>query len=166
MQRIGIPMGCKCRPTVANLFLYTLEKSYLSLHPEMIYKRFIDDIFIISSYKIDQSDLCRRFGDLTLNIVESEKVNFLDLNIRYNRLVRKIQFSLYIKPTNTFSYLLSSSNHPNQTFKNIPVSLFIRIRRICSNYHDYLFYSSLLVTQLAKRGYNFKLVNQILLLLI
>jgi hypothetical protein len=39
--------------------------------------------------------------------------------------------------------------------------LFIRVRRICSRFHDYLFFASLLVIQLVKRGYNFKSVNQI-----
>ena len=63
IQRIGIPMGCKCGPTVANLYLYTLEKSYLNLYPDIIYKRFIDDIFIASTKKLDKLELCNQFGD-------------------------------------------------------------------------------------------------------
>ena len=44
---------------------------------------------------------------------------------------------MYIKPTNTFSYLLTNSNHPEFIFNNIPKSLFIRIRRICDSLIDY-----------------------------
>ncbi len=61
---------------------------------------------------------------------------------------------MHIKPTNTFSYLLSTSNHPSFIFQNIPKSFFIRIRRICSKYTDYLFFSNKLSIELEKRGYN------------
>ena len=59
-----------------------------------------------------------------------------------------------IKPTNTFSYLITSSNYPKFIFKNIVKSLFIRIRRICSDFSDYLYFSRLLTFQLQKRGYS------------
>jgi hypothetical protein len=153
LQCIGIPIGCRCGPSIANLYLYTLEKSYLSLNPDIIYKRFIDDIFIASPKQIDKHYLCNQFKDLKLNIAENSKVNFLDLEISMDKLTKKLKFSLYIKPTNNFSYLLATSNHPKLIFNNIPVSLFIRIRRICTNFHDYLFFASLLVMQLVKRGY-------------
>ena len=66
-----------------------------------------------------------------------------------------MHFSLYIKPTNTFQYLLKDSNHPEFIFKNIPKSLFIRIRRICSDYTDYLYFSRLYIKQLISRGYDY-----------
>ena len=55
----------------------------------------------------------------------------------------------------------NTSNRPSQIFKNIPLSLFIRIRRICSNYLDYLYFSSLLIIQLCKRGYDINVVSKI-----
>ena len=161
VQLIGLPMGCKCGPTVANLYLHALEKSYLSLHPQVIYYRFIDDIFMSSDTLIDLNELFEKFLYLKLNVVQSETVNFLDLNIYYNSLENKIQFSLYTKPTNTFAYLRTDSNHPKMIFKNIPKSLFIRIRRICSSYFDYVAAASRLKIQLVKRGYDYKFVNAV-----
>jgi hypothetical protein len=75
--------------------------------------------------------------------------------ISFDSLTKKLNFSLFVKPTNTFSYLHTNSNHPNFIFKNIPKSLFIRIRRICTKYTDYLYYTRKLIVQLLNRGYNF-----------
>ena len=44
LQLIGLPMGCVCGPSVANLYVYILEKEWLVIHNnELIYFRFIDD---------------------------------------------------------------------------------------------------------------------------
>ena len=88
-----------------------------------------------------------------MNIVKAEKVNFLDLEIKYNEITQKLKFSLYYKPTNTFSYLRTDSNHPDFVFKNIPKSLFIRTKRICSDYSDFIDSTKTLSIQLLKRGY-------------
>ena len=62
--------------------------------------------------------------------------------------------SLYSKPTNTFGYLLTSSNHPKFIFDNFPKSLFIRLRRICTDLTDFYISSNKLIKQLFSRGYN------------
>jgi len=89
----------------------------------------------------------------------------LDLIISFDHLTGRFNFTLYTKPTNTFSYLLPNSNHPSFIFKNIPKSLFIRLRRICSSYIDFLSCSRILCIQLFKRNYNpnsiIKTCNQI-----
>ena len=77
----------------------------------------------------------------------------LDLNISFNNLTKKLDYSVYIKPTNSFDYLRVNSNHPQHIFKNIPKSLFIRNKRICSYYSDYVLISKLHINQLIKRGY-------------
>ena len=51
---------------------------------------------------------------------------------------------------------MTSSNHPSYIFRNIPISLFKRIRRICSSYIDYLHHATILTYNLTSRGYNFK----------
>ena len=98
------------------------------------------------------------FWYLKPNIVKDNEVVFLDLKISFSKILEKSQFDLYIKPTNTFGYLLPSSSHPEHIFKNIPCSLINRIRRICSSYNDYLFHTRNLLIQLMKRGY-IKLIN-------
>jgi hypothetical protein len=87
---------------------------------------------------------------LNLNIVHAKSICFLDLLISYDYITHNLKFSLNIKPTNTFSYLLKGSNHLDFIFNNIPKSLFIRIRRICSEYSDYLYFSIKLACQLVE----------------
>lgn len=79
LQKIGLSMGCKCGPSVVNFYLYLLEKNWLSLNPEIIYKRFIDDIFIISKVEFSLDDLKSQFLYLKLNIIFDKEVVFLDL---------------------------------------------------------------------------------------
>lgn len=156
VQKIGVAMGCCCGPSIANIFLYILETKWLLVHRPLHYFRFIDDVFIISTNQIDTSNYQSYFFNLIINFIESEEVIFLDLRISINRTLSKLNFKLYIKPTNTQAYLKPSSNHPQHIFKNIPKSLLIRTRRICSEYSDYLFESNNLCFKLAERGYDLK----------
>jgi len=154
LQKIGLPMGCICGPTVANLYLYIIEKDWIDINNPKIYMRFIDDIFLANTIEINQETFSSHFGYLKLNICTGESVNFLDLKISFDNLTNKFMTDLYLKPTNTYSYLLTSSNHPEHIFKNIPLSLFIRIRRICSSKLAYIYHSKNLNLQLIRRGYD------------
>jgi hypothetical protein len=154
-QNNGLAMGCICGPTVASLFVYILEKHWLNINFPLFYGRFIDDICLITNEKLKESDFKRIFRNLNLNIMNGKEINFLDLKISFDRNIRKLNFSLYVKPTNTFTYLKINSNHPSFIFNNIPKSLFIRIKRICSNHVDYLFFTRKLIFQLLSRGYDY-----------
>ena len=160
IQVFGLSMGCICGPSIANIFVYILEKKWLCIHKPLVYKRFIDDIFLVSTTKINENDFRQYFLNLNLTITNSKRVNFLDVVITFDAITKKLNTSMYIKPTNTFSYLLTSSNHPSYIFDNIPKSLFIRIRRICDSLIDYQYFSRKLIFQLLTRGYdNKKLVS-------
>ena len=151
----GIAMGSKCGPSIANIFVFIYENVFLRIHRPIFYKRFIDDIFMIIKKGFNFEFLTESFGDLKLNIVNGPTVNFLDLNIWICKLTNRIRFKLYIKPTNTFCYLPTHSNHPSFIFENIPTSILMRPKRICSFYSDFLYYSRLFIFQLLKRGYDF-----------
>ena len=155
LQVKGVAMGTACGPSVANLYLAYFELRYLSLLKTTIYYRYLDDLFIVSENLLENSDFQVIFPDLSLNVSTSKTVNFLDLNITLN-IYDKLEFNLYIKPTNTFSYLLYSSNHPSFILKNIPKSLIYRIRRICSRIEDFYYHSSILHKNLIQRKYNSK----------
>jgi len=88
--------------------------------------------------------------------VSVEVVNFLNLNIRLCKLTGSLIFSIYYKPTYTFSYLLNSSNHPCHIFDNIPFGLFYNAKRICSDFHDFLFHSRKIFSNLLHRGFDSK----------
>jgi hypothetical protein len=162
IQLIGIAMGCKCGPSVANLCLYIQEINWVRLNKPIIYQRFIDDIVYLKKNGLDKNDLISQFDNLKLNFISAKKVQFLDLNIEIDNIRNKLKFSLFTKPTNTFQYLHKNSNHPKHIFNNIPKSLFIRIRRNCSDDTDYYYYSGILLLQLKERGYDFDFLFKIL----
>jgi len=111
--------------------------------------RFIDDIFLVSREPIDLDDFLKYFIYLGLNFTKNDIINFLDLYIKYD------------KPTNTFGYLLPSCNHPDRIFNNIIKSLFIRLRRIYTDYSDFITASITLTSQLAKRNYSITKIKEI-----
>jgi hypothetical protein len=156
LQIKGIAMGCICGPTIANIVVHSLETNFLKKYLTFYYKRYIDDIFMIVNDDFDMSQFSNSFDYLKLNIESDTKITFLDLEISIDEILNKLNFSLHIKPTNTFSYLRTESNHPEFIFDNNPKSLLIRLRRICSNYNDFLYHSTLLIFRLIKRGYEYK----------
>ena len=62
--------------------------------------------------------------------ISPEKVNFLDTTVYL--VDYSLETEIYTKPTDTHQYLLPSSCHPRHIIKNIPRSLALRIRRVCS----------------------------------
>jgi hypothetical protein len=161
LQIKGVAMGTSCGPSVANLYLAYYEIKNLHLMNLSLYFRFIDDTFFTKNSKISENDFKYIFPNLNINITSGKSVNFLDLIISKN-INNKFDFNLYIKPTNTFSYLLANSNHPSHIFKNIPKSLILRIRRSCSNFNDYMYHSSILLKHLLKRNFDYKNINTII----
>lgn len=149
-------MGCICGPSIANLFVHILERKWIQIFRPPVYNRFIDDIFFCVNTKIDINEFQSYFLNLKFTFEQAESVNFLDLVIKYDSITKKLKFSMYIKPTNTFSYLITTSNHPNYIFENIPKSLFIRNMRICDSITDFYYFSRKLIFQLYERGYDFK----------
>jgi len=160
IQLDGIAMGIICGPSIANIVVAKLEKSWLFIHKPLIYRRYIDDIIIITKILLDEINFKNQFRNLKLNILRGKKLPFLDLIIMIDEIKRCIKFSLYVKPTNSFSFLKYNSNHPQHIFRNIPISCLIRIKRICSDYIDYLYYSRILLIQLLSRGYKFEYLNK------
>ena len=73
----------------------------------------------------------------------------------------KLKFKLYIKPTYNGSYLITTSNHPPHIFRNIPKSLLLRIRKICTSFIDYLYFSGKVVLTLCNKGYDNKYLNSL-----
>lgn len=149
----GIAMGAICGPTIANIVVSKLEKKWIFIHKPLVYKRFIDDIIMILLFELDKIDFQSQFKNLKINICDGRKVIFLDLVLQYDELFKKMRIWLHIKETHNFGYLLVESNHPQIIFKNIPVSLFIRIKRICTEFQDFLFFSRQLFTHLLSKGF-------------
>jgi hypothetical protein len=146
-------MGSICGPSIANIFVFLYEKKWLTIHRPLIYLRFIDDLFLIINNLIVLESLKKSFGDLELTFNIEKTVNYLDLEITRNDVTFHLDFSLYFKPTNTFSYLHISSNHPKYIFSNLVKSLFIRAKRICSKLIKFIYFGSVFSDQFISRGY-------------
>ena len=110
-------MGTACGPSIANMYLAYYEIRYLHHLNVSLYFRFIDDNLHISKDHLTNSDFEKVYPNLKLDISNKEEVQFLDLSIKFD-ILKELNFDLYIKPTNTFSYLLTDSNHPKFIFKN------------------------------------------------
>jgi len=67
---------------------------------------------------------------------------------------------LYSKPTDSHQYLLQTSCHPHHWCKNIPYSLALRIRRICSQEADYERHTHELSSHLCCCGYKSEYVDK------
>jgi len=161
LQTKGIAMGTSCGPSVANLYLAYFENKYKIFLDKSLYHRFIDDVLYTDSENILTNKFKEIFPDLTLNCVTSDQVQFLDLNISFN-LDRTLNFDLYIKPTFTGSYLNINSNHPKHVFKGIIISQVSRIRRNCTNDHNYYKHTTNLLFYLLKKGFSYNLITNII----
>jgi hypothetical protein len=150
-----------CGPSVANLYLAHFENRYKSVLNSNIYYRYIDDLFFIFNLNFDLNIFKKIFSNLKFTIATNKSVTFLDLNISLN-IDSSLNFDSYIKPTNTFSYLCTSSNHHYKIFNSIPICLIHRIRRNCTEDNRYLFHATNLYYYLSKRNYNSKLVMNII----
>ena len=67
--------------------------------------------------------------------ISETSVSFLDILVSING--NRLTTSVFYKPTDSHSYLLYSSFHPNHTKRSIPFSQFLRLRRLCSEDEDF-----------------------------
>jgi hypothetical protein len=166
-QVFGTAMGTPLAPSAANLFMGWLERQLLDNSPVPIdqdtWKRFIDDIFLLWTGSTEELDTFINFinayhPSIKFSVNSSEVfVPFLDIRVSLEN--GYLQTDLYSKPTDAHAYLVSSSCHPRHTIKNIPFSLFIRLRRLCSSDNCFQERCDELSKQLRKRGHSWKTIN-------
>nr|XP_039251129.1 uncharacterized protein LOC120328667 [Styela clava] len=84
-------------------------------------------------------------------------ITFLDVKVHI--INNKLETEIFSKETDSHQYLSPSSCHPKHVTKNIPKSLFIRIRRTCSTNEFFDKHAKILKTYLTKRNYKENLVD-------
>ena len=62
-------------------------------------------------------------------------LEFLDLKLKMVNGI--ISVDVFSKPTNSFTYVLPSTCYHNRNTKNVPKSIYIRLRRICDSDEKY-----------------------------
>jgi hypothetical protein len=167
-QTNGAAMGSPMIPPYANIFMYQLEKNtvhkYTNLGLILLYKRFIDDVFIItkdSNITELQSELNSLNPSIKLTWTPPEKhCNFLDLVV----LVKdaKIHTKVYQKQLNTYAYLPFHSYHTLAQKRGFIKGEAIRYARICTSETDFKLMVKLFTLRLQRRGYPLSFIKRAL----
>ena len=92
-------------------------------------------------------------------IISETSIAFLDIKVSING--NGLSTSVHYKPTDSHSYLLHSSSHPSHVKNSIPISQFLRRRRLCSDVSDIFPTNHLVSFKRAKNIGNF-LVRSVL----
>ena len=140
----GTAMGTKLAPSFANLFMGYFEEKYVTPYPKQpfLWKRFIDDIFIIWTYGPEELSKFVTYLNTVHDTIKftcehsSLSVDFLDIKIQTSD-TKKLKTTLFCKPTDTHNYLLYSSEHPRHLLNGIPYSQLLRVHRICSDLSEF-----------------------------
>lgn len=170
LQIIGIAMGTKAAVAIANIFMHFFEDKHIFKNDELLkpilYKRFIDDIFMIWTHGPDTlNNFIQHLNTVhptikfTANISKTD-LEFLDTKVTLHN--GQLTTELFTKSTNAQAYLLRSSYHPRHTFTSLPYGEFLRTRRNCSNLTSFDIHAKLIYTAFQKRGYETDLLDQAL----
>jgi hypothetical protein len=167
-QTNGAAMGSPMIPPYANIFMYQLEKEtvhkYTSLGTLILFKRFIDDVFIItkdSNITELQKELntMKPFIKLTWT-PPAKHCNFLDIIVSIKK--GKLHTNVFQKQLNTYAYLPFHSYHTTAQKKGFIKGEAIRYARICTSETDFKFMINLFTLRLQRRGYPLSFIKRAL----
>ena len=160
LQTNGTAMGTRVAPTYANIFMSHFEQQHVytyRLQPD-VWLRYIDDIFMKWSHGLDELlqfvEHLNSANDCIEFTIEwsRQSVPFLDTRVIFDPHIG-LYTDLYIKPTDTHSYLRFSSCHPPHIMRGLPYSQFLRLRRICYKNTDFYLHALNMVRNFIQRGY-------------
>ena len=165
-QKRGTAIGTKFAPPYSILFMAELEEAILKEadFKPYLWWRYIDDIFFL--WEHGEEKLRSFINDINENhptikfTAEWSKtsINFLDVTASIADGI--IETDLYVKPTGSHRYLLSSSCHPFYCKRGIPYSQALRLNRICSNNKFFDKRCNDLEKHLLDRGYSERMVRK------
>ena len=160
----GTAMGTPCACIYATIFFGFYERTLLlSKNKEslLLYKRQIDDIFIIwqptspnnDEWTLFKNDLnnCSSLSWETEDLGSS--TTFLDLNIWIDSNTNKIKYSTYQKAMNLFLYIPKHSAHPKHSVKSLIFGLLKTYKRQNPTSQDFQNMSIQLFKRLRARGH-------------
>jgi hypothetical protein len=137
----GVSMGSPLGPILANIFMCNFEtkaiNNYLGIKP-LVYKRYVDDCFLIFKTKQLCDAFFRYINKLHPNIKftkdeeSNDTLSFLDILIKRN-CDGLFETTIYRKPTFSGLYLKWNSYLPKKFKINLITCLLNRAWRICSS---------------------------------
>lgn len=168
-QEFGIAMGTPFAVTAANAFMYHHEKDIVDHYSRYLtlYKRFIDDIFVIwagpKDILIEFLDALNSKNDrikLTYSISESN-ISFLDLFLYRDNSFSVLQCSTFQKPLNKYLYIPFESFHPGSNKKAFIKGELMRYARNSSSFKSFSETRDKFWRRLRLRGYPFRFLLQL-----
>ena len=166
LQTHGTAMGTHAAPSYANIFMGRLENQILAEVDKKphVWWRYIDDVFAMWTHgenhlKDFLEHLNQAYPAIKFTADWSpDSVSFLDVTITLKD--GEVQTDLYSKPTDMHQYLAMSSCHPWHCKQAIPYGQALRLRRICSEEHQFKQRTTELKQYLIRRGHNPAQVQQ------
>lgn len=167
----GIAMGTACAPNLANMYLINEELNIVQNDNIFLYKRFIDDGFVVCKDKntaLLVLDILKSSGlEFTFNI-DAYSAVFLDLEIFKNNLFLNtglLCFKTYHKSMNKFLYLPAFSAHHPSTITSWIFAEILRLRNTNLLIEDFEFAVTFFMKALINRGYSKKIIHKALSML-
>jgi hypothetical protein len=143
LQMQGLPMGGSLSGSLANLYLAYLEQAILAKYATsiLLYKRYMDDIFIIYQgfdhhFQLVIDDLQSVFNLPLTSCISKTIVSFLDLKIHYHPSTDLFYLSLFSKNSLLIKIPPAADPRPMKQKASILKSSLIRIWRnnTCSTF--------------------------------
>uniref|UniRef100_A0A8C5PYV0 Reverse transcriptase domain-containing protein n=1 Tax=Leptobrachium leishanense TaxID=445787 RepID=A0A8C5PYV0_9ANUR len=161
-QETGMAMGTRFAPSYANLFMaywehFNIYSKGIWSDQLILYKRYIDDIFII--WKGDNLSLSTFLDDLNLNnwgikleyFFSKQEVNFLDLTIYTQD--NSLKTKTFFKTVDVNSFIEFNSCHAKSWLQSVPKSQLMRLRRNCTEEKIFLEQADKLEGDPLNKGY-------------
>ena len=120
----------------------SFDEKALQYHASVIgWNRFRDDVFLVWPHSREDLDL---FFNYMNNIDSIKKIQFtlevakdilefLDLQLKLDKVSKIISVDIFSAATNSFTYVLPSTCFPKTNNENIPKGVALRLRRICDS---------------------------------
>ena len=131
-------------PNYANLFASFVEKQIFEQYTDPIpdhLGRYIDYCVGTASCSLGELECfinyVNNFHPVLQFTCEISEISVLFLDILVSINGNRLTTSVFYKPTDSHSYLLYSSSHPNHTKQSIPFSQFLCLRHLCSEDEDF-----------------------------
>ena len=166
LQTSGTAMGTKMAPCFANIFMASIELTFIDSSPltPLFFVRFIDDIFMIWTRRSEELEqFTTRANSTHPSIKITTKIYstcfpFLDVLVCVSD--TSIKTSQCRKPTDHPTYLMYHSFHPQHIKSSIVFIQHLRLKRMCSDISDYEHEVKILTQSLLYRGYPYKLISK------
>jgi len=158
-QTDGVPMGIHCGPVFANLYMAFYEKHYLREF-DGLYRRYIDDIFVLHPLDVDVEDLTQAPGMEITWKHSSVGISFLDVWFHIHHEELEVCFKPYQKVGNHHQYLPWATSHPLSVKKGLVKGELTRVSAISYRQSYFLTWRAIFISRLISRGWPSRAVRK------